>query len=314
MKVRNPAGPGKLPAGLCRLLEEQRRRRGFDTREWTRAKLELLDAYCEEHGIDAAVVGVSGGVDSALVAALACRSKRLVELKLVFLPVWHESASGQDAAEQRVRDLTRALGREIEIIDLTDAHRGLAEAALGLGGLDRCDPWAAGQLVSYLRTPALYFQTSLLAARGLRAVVLGTINRDEGAYLGYVGKAGDGMVDIQLIADLHKSEVYAAARELGVPESILKATPTGDMFDGRTDEQVFGAPYDFVELYLGWLCLSPAEQRRALATLDDEERALFEELAASLERVHAYNAHKYLVGSPAVHLNVLQSAVPGGWR
>jgi NAD+ synthase (glutamine-hydrolysing) len=87
-------------------------------------------------------------------------------------------------------------------------------------------PWAAGQLAPYLRTPTLYYLTSLLTQEGMKAVVCGTTNRDEGAYLGFFGKASDGMVDLQLIADLHKSEVYALGKLLAVPEKILTRTPT----------------------------------------------------------------------------------------
>jgi hypothetical protein len=73
---------------------------------------------------------------------------------------------------------------------------------------------------------------------------------------------------------------------------------------------VFGAPYDFVELYLCHLCAG----FRIPAAWPDEAQRQYVRLAANLEELHRFNAHKYLVGSPAVHLDVLESAVPGGWR
>jgi hypothetical protein len=174
--------------------------------------------------------------------------------------------------------------------------------------------WAEGQLVSYVRTPALYYATSLLTEQGHSAIVVGTTNRDEGAYLGYFGKASDGMVDVQLISDLHKSEVVKTAQALGLPETIIKAIPSGDMYDGRTDEAVFGAPYDFVELYLSILCLSEREKKHLTRGWSATEIDQYDTMAARLEKLHKYNAHKYNVGSPAVHLDIMESAVPGGWQ
>ena len=88
----------------------------------------------------------------------------------------------------------------------------------------------------------------------------------------------------------------------------MKATPTGDMFDGRCDEEVFGAPYDFVELYLGYL------RGDVDLKLSMEAQKQFDLYATNLENLHRYNAHKYKVGSPAVHLDLYQGGVPGGWR
>lgn len=62
--------------------------------------------------------------------------------------------------------------------------------------------------------------------------MLGTGNHDEDGYLGYFCKAGDGVVDVQLISDLHKSEVFKVGAELGVPESILRSPPSADLWDG----------------------------------------------------------------------------------
>src|SRR5213075_1289727 len=131
--------------------------------------------------------------------------------------------------------------------------------------------------------------------------VVGTTNRDEGAYLGFFGKASDGMVDLQPISDLHKSEVRALARHLGVPDDVVDAVASGDVHDGRNDEQMIGASYDEVEAFLRLreLGLDPALcGARALA---------------AIERQHATNRHKYAVGSPAVHLDVMPRGVPGGW-
>lgn len=121
------------------------------------------------------------------------------------------------------------------------------------------------------------------------------------------------MVDIQLISDIHKSEVYAVARELNIPESIINVTPSGDMYDNRTDETVFGASYDFVELYLNYLNMQENDKKNLIDSLDQESKEQFEFYSKNLENLHKYNLHKYMAKSPAIHLDLYDSGVKGGW-
>ena len=114
---------------------------------------------------------------------------------------------------------------------------------------------------------------------------MGTGNRDEDGYLGYFCKAGDGVVDVQLIADLHKSEVFKVGAVLGVPESILNSPPSADLWEGQTDENELGVTYDFVELYTGWYLPLPDAKKKEFC-----------------ETVHRRNAHK--LNGPK-NLNVL---------
>lgn len=168
-------------------------------------------------------------------------------------------------------------------------------------------PWSDGQLVAYTRTPILYNTASILTDNGLPALVVRTTNLSEGGYLGYVGKASDGMVDLQVISDIYKSEVFAVARYLNLPKSVVDAIPSGDMYDGRADEEVFGSTYDFVELYMEWL----ADTNRSTAL---SSNTAFNANAENLESLHAYNRHKYLIGSPSIHLDLWDILVPDGWN
>lgn len=293
-------------------LERVRRMRAFDPEGWIEDKVNMIADYLRENKLKGAVLGLSGGIDSAVVLGLLLEVKKrcpevLVKVVPISMPVDVAAATGQALAEYRAKQLCDKWGVSLFVYGLGKVHAAYRDQ------IDRFaskpTQWAAGQLVSTIRTPALYYTTSLLTAGGTPTLVVGTTNRDEGAYLGYVGKASDGMVDLQVIADLHKSEVRAVAKVLGVTQEILDIAPTGDMYDGRVDEEVFGAPYDFVELYLAHRCRDNSLKGLWSQAEQDQYRAL----AANLEALHAYNAHKYRVGSPAVHLNVMESAVPGGW-
>ncbi|MBI5516794.1 MAG: NAD(+) synthase [Deltaproteobacteria bacterium] len=303
-----------LHPDLLATLEALRAWRGFQAPAWLRGKVALVNDYLRATGARACVVGVSGGVDSAVALGLLCRASRedgspLERVVAALLPVRSpDGATGQEEALARGSAAARCFGAEAVVADLTAGHEALRRAVDGPCGSEG-DGWAAGQLVSTVRTPALYY----LASR-LGALVCGTTNRDEGAWLGFFGKASDGMVDLQPLSDLHKSEVYAVARLLGAPTEILAAPPAGDTWDGRTDEEMLGVPYDLVELHAGLLGLPPGEREGLVTRWSPEARARWRQADGLLTERHRRNAHKYLGDSPAVHLDVYPRALPGGWR
>lgn len=309
-----------MHAQLHATLAGLRARRGFDAGRCVQAKVALLLRYFRRSALTTAVVGVSGGVDSAVVLGLLVRAARaedspVARVVAVLAPYGDipQGVSNQAIATERGRSVARAFGAECIEVDLSRIHavaKAVIDAATGVVG----GAWADGQLVSNLRTPALYQVVTLLTQAGSPGVLVGTTTRDEGSYIGYFGKASDGLCDIQLISDLHKCEVYALADELGVPSDVIAAAPTGDIWDGRTDRELIGVPFAAVELYTQLLCL--AEDERALRTAGwgAEARAEFAGWAARIEQLHRENAHKYHGSSPAAHFDVYARAVPGGWR
>jgi NAD+ synthetase len=309
----------KLHPELQDMLAALRAQRGFNAQAYVDAKVRLLNDYCTRCGLTTLVWGNSGGVDSALVTALIAQAmkqpgspiKRAVALLLPYFI--KAGTTNQPVATSRGQEVAEHFGIECRLVDLSAPHeamQGVLEKAFDI----ESGAWAAGQLVSYMRTPALYQAATLLRQEGYPGIVVGTCNRDEGGYIGYFGKAADYLTDLHLISDAHKSEVRAAAELLGVPPSVLAAAPTGDIYDGRTDRQLIGAPYDFIELYQLLLCVDEETRKQLFTKLGAEAFNEFHQFSSRLQRLNRENQHKYIIGSPSVHLDVYERAVPGGWR
>lgn len=328
MEIRNHATDMQMHPKLVEALGVVRQERHFKVQDVIDQKAELLNSYYEQAGLSSAVIAVSGGIDSAAVLGMVKYASQLPNSPIkhivaVTMPDHGNiGVTGQSNAAFLARKVCEAFGveaLEIDISPISETIINKVEAVIGYPS-DGKQYWCQGQVTSYARTPTYYYITSVLSAQGRPGLVIGTTNLSEGGYLGYFGKASDGMVDIQLISDLFKSEVYEIGRALGVPQAVLDREPTGDMFDATTDEVVFGAPYDFVELYTTMLqnnfCRGMVEElvrEHEIDTGDSSAAEQLEEYSANLERMHRYNAHKYLGRSPAVHLDVLQCGVIGGW-
>lgn len=319
MKIYNDQSQKGLLPELTKLLADFRANRNFDPDKYLEQKCRMLNDYMKDFGLKACAIGISGGIDSAVTLAIIDKASKqkgspIQKIAPIFLPVFSkEAASNQEETVFKGEELVDKLGHKAVKIDLTLAHSTLkktVDSSMRVVGAG----WASGQLVSYLRTPALYYVTSLLSEMSLPALLCGTTNRDEGAYLGFFGKASDGMVDVQIISDIHKSEVYKLAEILDIPESIAKAIPSGDMYDARPDEEVFGTTYDFVELYQMYLATNSPETKHHLRNgWSKEANEQFELLAGRLESMHSYNKHKYLGKNPSVHFDIYERFVPGGW-
>lgn len=318
MKVYNEQSDRNLSEQLKEIQKEIRKKRNFNPKDYIEQKSNLLNEYMNKYGLKACVIAISGGIDSAVVLGIVKKASEqtnspIKKIVPMLLPILKSTGvTNQNEATNRGKELCEKLDLKPYIIDLTSVNneiRKSLEPVIEIKGED----WAIGQLGPYSRTPVLYYTTSLLNQEGFGAIICGTTNKDEGAYLGYVGKASDGMVDVQVISDIHKSEVYQVAHELGIPKSIIEATPSGDMYDSRTDETVFGASYDFVELYLNYLNMEDSEKEKLISSLDEKSKEQFDFYAKNLENLHKYNLHKYMAKSPAVHLDLYDSSVKGGW-
>ena len=320
MKIYNDFKMAVLPKELERKLSEYREEREFIAEKTLQEKASKINKYFTEYKLSTAVIAVSGGVDSALVLAIMKYASEIENSAIknvvpVFVPAYdNKGVTGQRLAHERAKGLCNSFKLDLKELDISKSANYLGEEIEKSTQIE-ADNWSKGQFVPYLRTSSLYYYTTLYTQNNQKAVIVGTTNGDEGQYIGFFGKASDGLVDIQLISDLHKSEVYELSKLLNVTSEILNVAPTGDMYDERLDEEVFGAPYSFVELYMNYLSLNEIEKELFINDLkDDENRSAFRSLQGNLENMHFYNKHKYLGCSPAIHMDVIGMNVKNGWK
>ncbi|MBR5829739.1 MAG: NAD(+) synthase [Tidjanibacter sp.] len=197
-----------------------------------------LSGYAAGCGSKGFVVGISGGVDSAVVSALCARTG--LPTLCVTLPI-HQAPSQVSRADEHIRDLmARYPNVECATAELTEPYESLL-AALPREGANF--ELTTANTRARLRMTTLYFYAGL---RG--ALVAGTGNKIEDFGIGFYTKWGDGGVDISPIGDLTKTEVFELGAHLGVCDSILSAKPTDGLFgDDRSDEDQIGATYPELE-------------------------------------------------------------------
>lgn len=181
-----------LTGGLQRELDNFRAKRGFNPEDYVNAKSVLINDYFRENGLDTAILGMSGGVDSAVVGALLKHAQTqddspIKDIISATVPADSKGVTGQTEAATRAYDVLNFLGLEEKTIDITAPHKSLmveVERTFGLQG----DVAAMEQSVAHTRSMALAYTAALHRTHGQKSLLIGTTNRDEGAYIGYVGK------------------------------------------------------------------------------------------------------------------------------
>ncbi len=236
-----------------------------------------LDTQLAASGARGFVVGLSGGIDSAVVARL-CQLVRPDTTVCVLLPCHSDP---QDEADARhVADHFALPAVRIDLAPAYDALlRGARDGVAPLLALEHeqhpPDDIRARLPVANLK-PRLRMTTLYFVANTFNHLVVGTGNRSELA-IGYFTKYGDGGVDLLPLANLVKSQVRALARELGVPERVIDKPPSAGLWLGQTDEAEMGFTYADLERYLsdGASSVPPAVavKIQRLARASDHKRA-----------------------------------------
>ncbi|WP_439130301.1 NAD(+) synthase [Polaribacter sp.] len=199
-----------------------------------------LKDYATNAKVKGFVVGVSGGIDSALTSTL-CAKTGLPTL-CVEMPI-HQAPSQVSRAEEHIKQLKERFDNVTEVrVDLTKTFEDFKSSVPTDDNEERVN-LTLGNTRARLRMTTLYYLAGIHSA-----LVAGTGNKVEDFGVGFYTKYGDGGVDVSPIADLMKSEVYSLAAYLGVPNSIQIAQPTDGLWgDNRTDEDQIGASYDELE-------------------------------------------------------------------
>ncbi|MCZ0860363.1 NAD+ synthase [Methanocorpusculum sp. MG] len=186
-------------------------------------------------GARGVVVGISGGIDSAVAAAVAVKALGADHVLGVHMP--SSSSSPLDHAD--AEELCGTLGIELLTVPLD----GVVAAAFAVPCLTD-DPVLRGNYTARLRMATLY---NIAAAR--HYLVCGTSNKTE-YMIGYSTKWGDSAADIQPLLHLWKKDVYAVAEELGVPRSIIEKAPSAGFWEGQSDEEELGFSYQELDAAL----------------------------------------------------------------
>ncbi|MCL4340596.1 MAG: NAD+ synthase [Candidatus Thermoplasmatota archaeon] len=175
-----------------------------------------------------AVIGVSGGIDSAVVLHLLSRSVPQEKIIALYLP----ERDSDGANRNDIMELSKSTGIPIRTVEINPATNALSEM------LHPVDRVSIGNMKSRIRMTVLYY-----FANANQGIVVGTTNRTE-LMVGYYTKFGDGACDMEPIMHLLKREVRELAGYLGVPESIIRKKPTAGLWAGQTDEEELGMTYD----------------------------------------------------------------------
>ena len=185
----------------------------------------------DKTGVENAVIGISGGIDSALACAAACKALGRTKVKGFFMPYKTSSEHSYNDAFK----LSEKYGFKLEVVDISAA----ADAFINMS--DNITPLRKGNIMARCRMVVLFDK-----AAEHRGVVIGTSNRTE-LLLGYGTWYGDTASGINIIGELYKREVYGVSAAADMVESIMKKAPTADLWPNQTDEAELGLTYELID-------------------------------------------------------------------
>jgi len=223
----------------------------------------------DQAGAARLVLGLSGGIDSAVVCALSRMAAGPSRVIAAIMPIHSRPGDIRDA------ELVASTFEVIpHVIDLVPAHDALIaampdEEVAGLedGNVDPDQQSLRRQLALANVKPRLRMTSLYYLANRYNGLVVGTGNKTELA-IGYFTKYGDGGVDVLPLGDLDKTTVRGLARELGIPETVIRKAPSAGLWEDQTDEAEIGVTYDQLDRVLA--SIPGTEEKEAVdrATMD----------------------------------------------
>ncbi|MGZ9277047.1 MAG: NAD+ synthase [Candidatus Limnocylindrales bacterium] len=197
---------------------------------------EFIRAQLEQAGFERLVLGLSGGIDSALVAYLAAEATGADHLLCVLMPYRTSSPASRADAE----DVVGRLGCASELVDISPMVDGFYGPDSDASAVRR------GNFMARMRMSVLYDRSVTWGG-----LVIGTGNKTE-SLIGYTTVFGDSACAFNPIGDLYKSQVRQLAAALGVPDQIIRKAPSADLWPGQTDETEAGFSYPELDRLLFW--------------------------------------------------------------
>jgi len=219
------AAPFELPTELA-----------IDTDVARRIIREFIRGQLRQAGFERLVLGLSGGIDSALVAYLAAEAIGAERLLCVLMPYRASSPASRADAEAVVTDL----GCVSELVEITPMVDGF------FGPDSDAAPLRQGNFMARMRMAVLYDRSVTFGG-----LVIGTGNKTE-SLIGYTTLFGDSACAFNPIGDLYKSQVRQLSADIGVPDAIIRKAPSADLWPGQTDETEAGFSYPVLDRLLYW--------------------------------------------------------------
>jgi NAD+ synthase len=226
-------GPGPGAAPLFELPDEL----AIDTGVARRVIAGFVRGQLKQAGFERTVLGLSGGIDSALVAYLVAEAVGAERLLAVLMPYRTSSAASRGDAETVVA----AIGCASELVDISPMVDGY------FAGQPDADALRRGNFMARQRMAVLYDRSVTWGG-----LVVGTGNKTE-SLIGYTTLYGDAACAFNPIGDLYKSQVRQLAVAMGVPEAIIRKAPSADLWPGQTDESEAGFSYPVLDRLLFWM-------------------------------------------------------------
>ena len=207
----------------------------IDPEEKTEAIIEFIRSYTENAGVGSVVIGLSGGIDSAVVTKLSIMALGKENVYTLFMP--ELSTPIEDF--EHVRLLSSEFGIEYETIDISPLIHSIRKVYPY-----EMDAVALGNIKSRLRMLLWYGYSNVK-----KSLVCGCSNKTE-LLIGYFTKYGDGGSDFMPIGDLYKTQVYQVAEYIGIPKPIIEKPPSAGLWKGQTDEKELQITYTTLDKIL----------------------------------------------------------------
>ncbi len=243
----------------------------FDAKKETNNIIKFIRDYFNNNKLGGVILGISGGKDSGVVAALFTKALGKENVIGVTMPC-HSKEEDKNLAKK----LSDFYGFELINVDLTKTFDTFKKEIALFNNKDEVLINSDINLKPRLRMSTLYYLAAMYSSLKSKTYIVGGTSNKSELYVGYFTKGGDSVHDISVLADLTVDEVIAVGEELKVPKEILYRTPS-DGLSGLSDEDRLGVKYKDIEKYM------------------EDPTSVSKEIKEKIEKLHNNNKHKFYI-------------------